>query len=97
MHPDHSPGANDTHVLEYTPGMRASVTLCGSGCSQRSGLHACASGPQIAGSRLIARMPTTTFVLDGMGMCDVCVPSTPVTGFESGRTASARVLRKIQT
>ena len=79
-------------MFEYTPGTCASSTSRGSGSSQREGLHLFASGPQRAGSRLLARMLATIRVPFGMRMASESVPSLMRMGSVTGRTVSWIVL-----
>ena len=74
-------------------GTRASATLGGRGASQRSGFHSFASGPQIAGSRFDPSMLIQMVVPAGTKSSLMGLPSVPVIGSESGRTASSSELR----
>ena len=74
--------------LEYTPGMRASVTSEGKGDSQRSGLNSRTSSPQSSLLRLDGRIATTMVVPAGTGISPIELPSTQVIGSERGITMS---------
>lgn len=82
--------------FEYTPGMCASVRACGNGFNHLSGFHSYESGPHSSGLQLEAMMPTTTFVLLGIGISCISFPSSPLIGFESGMTVSFLVLIELK-
>ncbi|PSR84004.1 hypothetical protein PHLCEN_2v5555 [Hermanssonia centrifuga] len=82
----------DAYRLEYTPGIRASLTASGSGWSQRSGFHSRASAPQIALLLLHDRLPTAISVPLGTTTSFINEPSNPRTGLANGMITSCTVL-----
>ena len=80
------------HKLEYTPGIRDSVTVVGSGDSQRSGFHSRASSPHMALLMLEPMKPIRHFEPLAMGIVSMNLPSVVCTGSERGRTVSLLAL-----
>ena len=82
----------ETNKLEYTPGMRASVTASGRGCKNRSGFHCSASSPQTAGLMFDPHRAIAISVSLGKGTSEIKLPSFPRIGAERGITMSCVVL-----
>ena len=75
---------------ENAPGTLVFVT--GSDESQRSGTHSQASGPQIAGLRFTADIPTNTMVPFGITTSFKVRPLLDSIGCNNGSTSSCRQL-----
>ena len=82
-----------TYRFAYIPGICASSTALGRGCSHRSGFHSPASSPQIALFVLHACTLRKMVVPSGTGTSLTMVPSVQRTGSESGRTVLTLALR----
>ena len=83
----------DTHKLEYTPGILASVTLLGSGFNHLSGFHSYASSPHTALFLFDSRIPMWIVVSFGTMISWISFPSLPWMGVERGITMASRVLQ----
>lgn len=75
--------------------MPASVIDLGSGDSQRSGFHSCASSPQKYSLVLQPCIPMMTSVSAGTAISEMTLPLVPTMGFESGKTVALFALRTI--
>ena len=91
-----------TYIELYTPGNFAAATLLGSGFSQRSGFHSCASGPHVRVSRFAFKIEMIMPVLARRGIdwscagwsSDLDESEEERIGQSSGRDVSFRTLKK---